>query len=228
MIFYSVNAGLCFREGGASIWVDGIHAGRSTGFSDMPDELHTEMIQNRGMFEDCSLYLFTHEHQDHYYEPLLRELLEVSPDSKILSLASNVFPGRIGRLDYMGWKIRSFRAIHDGEEYKDVPLSVILLGYGEREYFIASDAVLTVELAEKIREEANGKITAAFLNFYQMFSNEGKDALKILAPEKIYAYHLPLEEDDHNRIYRLTNIAVKRLRDKYDVSALIPMSVVSG
>jgi len=226
MIFYTVNAGLYFYDGESGVLIDGLHEGAKVGFSDMPEILRGQMRRHAGYFEKDNLYLFTHEHPDHFSAERLEELLTADPAAPVWSPLRRINFRADGSFSFHAWHVDMLPAVHDGSAYADVPLYSCLLQGTQGAYLIVSDAILTRRLAELTLTRVRQPLDAAFVNFYQLFSQEGREALQLLRPKKICLYHLPFERDDRLRIWRLSRRAAEKFGGEMPVALLQPMTVL--
>lgn len=224
-IFHSVNSGLYFRSETGGILVDGLHDGRSEGFSQMPSDLTDMLPPIDGL-------LFTHLHPDHFSRKATADLLNRNPflsvygpclsesnvkAKKLLSGLSEVF--------LPGASVFSLPTVHDGERFKNDPHLSYMLRIWDETFFIAGDAVLSVHDAEKFRDFCRQGVTAAFFNLYQLSSEQYKNFLRILEPTRIFLYHLPFKDDD---IYNYGKLAKQIVRAIPEAEILRQMSWIDG
>lgn len=202
-IFYTVNSGLYFQDERCGIFVDGLHEGKSVGFSATPREIRQQLHTHTGIFRQDNLYLFSHNHPDHFSPDLVRQLRNFEPDSMIFGpmiLQSNARPQFISdgirRFCYHNWTVFLIDAIHDGQGFERVPLNTFLIQTDHQSFFIASDAIISATLYSRIQSLSPAPITAAFVNIYQLASQTEQAYLHALSPERIWLYHMQFPQDD--------------------------------
>lgn len=228
-IYHTVNAGLYLWNGRSGLMIDALHGGKRTGFSNTPDRYLGMMKRREQFFGQANDLLFTHTHEDHYDEELVNLFLEQNPDSLIYGpgldrgeVKSLLLIKDICRIKMRDYIIYAFPTEHDGKAYAGVPHYSYLIRSGVQSLWVSGDAVLTPDLADKVREVCpDEQILAAFVMVYQLGSRTGREFLRKLSPENIYLYHLPYKEDDTFHYYRMAEdvtagceregIAVKRL-----------------
>ena len=235
-IFHSVNAGLYFWNGGKGVLVDGIHRGIDEGLSLMPEFLLMQLRQRSGLFAHLDALVFTHLHPDHYDRDLVAQLLRGQPQLPVLgpglqrgeALVRPIKPGlRQARAN--GIYLLAEDTEHDGAAFQGTPHQSYLLYLNGECFFIAGDAVLHPEDAVDLRSFYGVPIAAAFLNLYQLGSPEGQDFVRLLAPERVFLYHLPFAPDDICHYRQLARQVLKRCpADLPPVERLAHMSWVDG
>lgn len=99
---------------------------------------------------------------------------------------------------------------HDGEKYQGTPHQSLLLQSGRESVFLAGDAILEECQAAVVKEFLTSPLTAVFVNVYQVYSRSGRAFLRSLRPQRIFLYHLPLENDDKNGYHSLAENAVEQ------------------
>ncbi|MCI8537213.1 MAG: MBL fold metallo-hydrolase [Oscillospiraceae bacterium] len=207
-IFHSVNSGLFFWQAGTGLLVDGIHDGREQGFSPMPDFLQRQLDARTGLFAHTSGVLFTHLHRDHFQREGLLHLMRspVSPAvygpelpehrARIQPVSANT------RRIWMGaGEILAQTTLHDGTVFRNDPHQSFLITLGRERFLTAGDGALTGRDAAEFLRAEGGPVDGAFVNLYQLASEDGQEFLRTLAPTRIFLIHLPFREDDayHNR-----------------------------
>ena len=174
-IFYTTNAGLYFSCGNSEILVDGIHDAGTVGFTPMPDEMKKQMASEEGLFAGQGALLFTHLHEDHYDEDMVREYIEQHPETALCGpgLESKGITDIGGneneyRYRYRDFNIIAYKTKHSGSKRMDVPhYSLLLKNTGSDEvFFVAGDAVLEIHADEALKpgdcmvETPNGSVDA--------------------------------------------------------------------
>jgi L-ascorbate metabolism protein UlaG (beta-lactamase superfamily) len=221
-IYHTVNEGLYIWNGKSGLLIDALHGGREAGFSATPDRYIQMMRKRQGFFGQSNDLLFTHTHGDHYDPQLVREFLEINPDSSIYAPgldSSNMQPvvleEGIGRLQIREYTIYVVTTEHDGKQYAGYPHVSYLICWEGQSLWISGDALLVPELAERIRQvSGQTRVDAAFVMIYQAGSKEGRTFLEQLSPERIYLYHLPYAEEDPYHYHRTAGLVVEKCKRK--------------
>lgn len=209
-IFHTVNAGLYLHAGETGLLIDGIHQGGSEGCSNMPQELESDMMRHRGIFDNLSALLFTHLHPDHYDK--LGVMFVMSGENPPQLYAPGVVEPLIqerplplgGRAIQIGQaEIFALETIHDGRCFCHEPHWSFLIRMGGEMIFIAGDALLESDRPELRTYLGRAPLEMAFLNYYQLASRGGRDFLQRYAPRRVFLYHLPFPKDDKYHYYSL-------------------------
>ena len=216
-IFYMVNASLYFYFDGTGILVDGVHEGRKKGFSPMPLRTDHDLRMHTGIFSDLRGALFTHLHDDHFDRRRLDYLMQFSGRLSVYGPnlpTSNVHtvPSDSGLVSFMieNARILSIPNTHDGEIYRDEPHRSLCLSSGKESFFVAGDAILNPEELSVFQNDLPSSVTAAFVNMFQASSQEGREYLRRLKPERVFLYHLPFREDDEANYWRWAKQLVRK------------------
>lgn len=216
-IFHTVNSGLLLFRGECGLAVDAIH-GAHKGFSAMPEAAKQDMLHCAGVFSGIRGALFTHAHSDHYDRSLFDAFLErngpmpfYGPGISDSSVQSSGMDGGLQRIDMQGITIFAKDTPHDGRGFEQIPHQSYWVSIGEEGewIFIAGDGQLCGEDADGFCRMTDGTVSAAFCNPFQILSSDGQQFLRRMAPQQIYLYHIPLEEDD---CYCCHNLAAQILR----------------
>lgn len=207
--FHTVNTGLFFYDGQYGLLIDGIHTGLELGFSNTPKEVINSLLHLNKAKSIHIDFAFTHMHPDHFDKTLLEKLCVQMPHAK------SYIPSAQPITNPTNFTIIPFATIHDGKPYQQVPHTSLLLSCCSKWFFIAGDAILTPELAEKVIATQPQSIDTIFINFYQLNSSLGQAFLRALNPKEIFLYHLPFEEDDRYRFHRLVRHAIERHYDGF-------------
>ncbi|MBQ0058391.1 MAG: hypothetical protein KBS83_00305 [Lachnospiraceae bacterium] len=232
--FYTVNAGLYFRDGDNGIFIDGIHGGKSVGFSSMPQEIKNDLEEPGSFFAPHNLFLFTHDHPDHYQRDLLCKTLKTQPDASVygpMIPESNIAPEwvdyRLSHFDYKDWSIYCIDAKHDGKGFENVILQSYLIKHKDYSILVGGDGVFTPAFLRRVQQVQRGHLTAAFINVYQLGSECGREFLKEMSPRMIYMYHLPFVWDDKFDIRGMSRRLCNQYRDEFPrLAVLSPMTKV--
>ncbi len=235
-IFYTTNAGLYFSCGNSEILVDGIHDAGAVGFTPMPDEMKKQMASAEGLFAGQGALLFTHLHEDHYDEDMVREYIEQHPETALCGpgLESKGITDIGGneneyRYRYRDFNIIAYKTKHSGPKRMIVPHYSLLLkntGSGEA-FFVAGDAVLEPELADRIYGQIEGCTNGlyAFVMAYQLAERKSKAFIYRLSPARIFLIHQPQPEDGaYNKVSRIKSFAVNNTPGGTTVEEPEPMS----
>lgn len=221
-IYHTVNAGLYLWNGRSGLLIDALHGGKGVGFSDTSGRYVRMMQRKEAFFGQTNDLLFTHMHEDHYDEGLVKEFLELNPDSLVYGPGldkSNIRPipleQGIGRLSIRDYTIYTYKTRHDGKAFAGCPHDSYLIEAGGELLWIGGDAALEVSLAEKVKKSCKGRrLTLAFAMVYQIESRQGIEFLREVSSEKIYLYHLPYREDDCFHYYHMAEQALERCGQK--------------
>ena len=216
-IYHSVNEGLYLWNGKSGLLIDGLHRGKRTGFSDTPERYVRMMRQGTSFFAKPNDLLFTHMHEDHYDQAMVEEFLERYPGRIVYApgldkdnIQPVVLEHGIARMQMEDYEVYAFTTVHDGKAYEQVPHCSYLIHGKNRWIWVSGDAILTPELADRIRTyTGQEKVWKSFVMVYQISSDSGKTFLKKLAPEQICLYHLPYPKDDE---YHFRNLAEQKCR----------------
>lgn len=235
-IFYTTNAGLYFSCGNSEILVDGIHDAGTVGFTPMPDEMKKQMASEEGLFAGQGALLFTHLHEDHYDEDMVREYIEQHPETALCGpgLESKGITDIGGneneyRYHYRDFNIIAYKTKHSGSKRMDVPhYSLLLKNTGSDEvFFVAGDAVLEPKLADRIHRQiercSNGLY--AFVMAYQLAERKSKAFIDILSPARIFLIHQPRPDDEaYSKVSRIKSFAVSETPGGTVIEEPEPMS----
>lgn len=233
-IFFTVNSGLYLKYRDFSCLIDGLHAGKTEGFSDFPDSLSRELHSGTGIFAGLNTLLFTHLHPDHFDNHLLelgRTLPSrpgiFCPDAALCTLPYSQISNGIYQTELDKEVVfYSVKTRHDGEKYRNVEHVSYLLRIAGETFFIAGDAEFA-EADAQIFLEISQQISAAFVNIYHISSPKRRRFLKILSPESIFLFHLPFPEDDINGIYPIAQRLLGHLKADFPKTTILtPMSWV--
>lgn len=233
-IFHGVNNALYFLHGNTTVITDGIHQGRSEGFSNMHPAMMDDLLNHRGIFHAPDLILFTHLHPDHFDLPLLQHSLETQPKPLVYgpclnlsSLTPQPLGGGVFRLPFEKGALYAQDTVHEGEEFRNDPHQVYLMELAGERFFLAGDAVLQAKDALRMRSLAGGSISAAFFNIYQLWEPGGTDFIRNLKPERVFINHMPFPEDDQSNLYGLARQVIRRFPPDIPAPVLIrPMNWV--
>ena len=235
-IFYTTNAGLYFSCGNSEILVDGIHDAGAVGFTPMPDEMKKQMASAEGLFAGQGALLFTHLHEDHYDEDMVREYIEQHPETALCGpgLESKGITDIEGnedeyRYSYGDFNIIAYKTKHSGPKRMAVPhYSLLLKNTGSGEvFFVAGDAVLEPELADKIRKQTEGCTNGlyAFVMAYQLAERKSKAFIDKLSPARIFLIHQPGPEDGaYSKVLRIKSFGVRETPGGVIVEEPVPMN----
>ena len=202
-IFHTVNSGLFLWDGKSGILVDGIHEGKTVGFSMMAEKWKNDLRHRTGLFQYTDGLLFTHYHPDHYEKVGVRRLTHSSnPPAfyapgwshgcrQIISLNAHMYHLTMGTAE-----IIAKDTLHDGEQFKNDRHQSFIICMNHTKLFIAGDAKLTLQDARDFQQKCHGNIDAAFVNLYQLTDPDAQECLRALHPSRIFLEHLPFKDDD--------------------------------
>jgi hypothetical protein len=228
-IFHTVNSGLCFSNAEESLLIDVFHNGKRLGFSPTPEKLIRQMKKHEGMFATAPDLAFTHLHEDHYDPELVRQFLREYPGARIYApgfavkgLRLRELPDGSEEINFGSFTVTSFPTVHDGPQYISQPHRSLWLSSPAGQYLLCGDAYLDGKLADNLEKQGKLRPKAVFVNLYQLGEPNGKAFLKRICPQKVFIYHLPMEEDD---VYNYRRLAGEMLSGKegFSVEMLKPM-----
>ena len=228
-VLCTVNSGLYLRHEAFSCLVDGLHADTADGFSNPPPALLQDLALGDGIFRDLDALLFTHLHADHHDAALTRQALALPCRPKLWSpeeASLQAEPAENGLLRVQlghNATLWARNTVHDGARFADVPHQSFLLQLGEERFFIAGDALLGETDAAPFVRAAQGRIDAAFLNFYHISTPARRAFVQELAPERVILGHLPFPEDDKNGVIDLTRRMMAQLPANLPAQLAQPM-----
>ena len=199
----------------------------------MPKSIKQQLASKEGMFAGLDGLVFTHSHADHYDEELVAEFLRLNPDTPVY-LAGTIWPCavtadktsketffKIGKLNLF-----SFDTEHDGQIFRDVHHTSILVDTGSEKIFIAGDAKFYTGDYDLIG--VHGPIDYGFFNVYQLNSQDVHQFIRQLQMKKVYLYHLGYPEDDEYQYWEFAKRILNRLPMDFPDSEIIePMSSIA-
>ncbi len=197
-IFYTVNSGLYLLDTQTALLIDGVHRGEKVAFSSMPSIVVSVLNKKEKRYGEVKGLLFTHSHPDHFDEGLLTELTEIppmyGPDFGNIYV-QNVRPG-VKRVCMDGAIILAIDTIHAGQAFSNVPHCSFLIEMDQKRIFVAGDADLGKNEAQRIRAFCSKGVDVAFMNPLQLLDPKGEWFLRELMPQQVFVYHLPFQKDD--------------------------------
>lgn len=228
-IFCTVNAGLYIWDGRSGLFVDSLHRGKRLGLSDTPEELLHGLRQRQGIFQMKNDFLFTHKHEDHFDEELVEFCKGEYPASCIYVPENGGLAERdVEYLTLGNYRIKSFRAVHDGKRFEKESCWIFLIEAGERKVLVCGDARINEEILNRLDRNCRGKIDAVFLNVYQLESGCGKELLMRIGPDRTFVYHIPFEKDDGCHYRKIAEKSVEKYQKLIPgLSVARPMSRIS-
>lgn len=239
-IFHANNSALYFEYDGKKVIIDGIYGGTfyngetisDVGMSEMPEEYEAMIAEDRGIFCEPDMLLFTHCHHDHYnrfkteeYRKRHTEIGYYEPTDKDSNIALEKFSGELSSVRVGNMKIYLLPTQHLdlGErlnKFKEVPHYSFLLECGEEKIFVAGDGILDQGLYDVLNKNGLNDITCVFINVIHLLTKENMAFLKRINAKHIILYHLPFYEDDRMNYWMLMEQA-----KKYYPSNLAPLVV---
>jgi L-ascorbate metabolism protein UlaG (beta-lactamase superfamily) len=216
-VFHTVNNGFYIEDGDTGIFFDGIHKGHDYGFSDTPEEIIDKCYALEPPFEKLKALFFTHRHEDHF-DPASAEviikrnkLLFYMPKTLQNTVSETLKGDGISEINVGSMRIYAIKTIHDGKkELRREPHVSFAVNTSDESFFLAGDAAFQESETDKIQGCILHRLKAAFVNPYQMLSNESRGVLSTLKPEKLILAHMPFEKDDTYDVKKLYEEAMKR------------------
>ena len=235
-IFFSVNSGLYLYGSDTGILIDAIHAGYKEGYSDMPEKLLSDLYNGKGIFRYADGLLFTHLHPDHYDSDKAGRYIDNHHAISVYGphcLQSNIQPIRTsawtGTLRIGNLEIVVMKSVHDGVSDRQTPHVSFLVKVGQERILIPGDADLMAEDGKIAKQLSSEQIDIMFGNYYQIFTERGQNALRIISPERLVIYHLPFPNDDRYEYNEQARLSLKRYpKDLPNVEFVPHMSWVDG
>lgn len=236
-IFYTVNSGLYLVDNGYGLLVDGLHGDAEGLFSVTPDALAEQVIKWSGPFGHLKGMLFTHLHDDHYDERLVKRLM-ATPQPPLLygpGLAASTVASTmqlrdgIHLLQLGGVRVLAMDTVHDGKPFQNEKHQSFLVDFAGEGVFIAGDAVFTGQDACRLKEAAGDvRIAAGFFNLFQLGRRPLLEFVRELAPKRVFLYHLPFPQDDTHNLAGLAARVIQRVPGDIKVECLKPLAWVEG
>ena len=205
------------QNGGAGIFIDGIHGGTASGFSPVSEKTVEECENCSGMFRDLKALLFTHCHDDHY-DPEAVDRIRKKTNVFFYAPGQDCEFGK-GRTIISGippFEIFAIATTHDGKApLCDEPHVSYIINTPDDTFFAPGDAVFNDPSSEaaQILSLCRHRIKAAFVNPYQILLDCNREFLKKLDPESAVLIHHPLPKDDRYNANILFSTALRRYPD---------------
>lgn len=223
-ILHFANSSLFFYADRTGILIDGLFgAGPYQCFSPLPAPIRRQMLKRQGIFGHVDALLFTHAHGDHCDRDALhffRHLHEQPPAVFLFGESDNTLhadrvDSRIQRLEVGAFTIYAMAAPHQciGKKNKALfalPNCSFIVCQGTERFFVAADSRWREEDLRLV--QPFGRFNAVFCNAYHLIWDESKRFFEKLDAERIYIYHLPLQEDDIYAYHSLAKHAAQNFR----------------
>lgn len=220
-IFHFTNAGLLF-DCSKKILIDGIYGGdnviQEAGMSNMTEDSVRDLMENRGVFSNIDLILFTHQHIDHYNQTLVEQYLRknekvgfFSPGNKRNNITVNQIEKGMFALDIDEIEIYAIvtKHQHTGDDKEKIEHCSYLLNFEEKCFFVAGDGVINSGVCQMVRKYSGNRKLFCFFNVMHIAEKTGIQIIQNLNPEKIFIYHLPAKSDDIFNYYAIIKQAKK-------------------
>lgn len=230
-ITYIANAGVLIEFGGTKILIDGIHSKKAGCFSTVPESILNKIINGEGQFNKIDYLLFTHNHNDHLDLQLVTKYISVNNNATLImpkhkenerkhenfeqikmienKLLLDSPIGEMKEIKLSNIKIKYFKTIHEGDEYKYINNYSYIIYIGSKTFLHLGDAKPDYEFFADIL--LNEKIDYALLNFpYSILPSSRRIVKEIVCPKKLIVFHLPFESDDELGYRKRTIKIIKR------------------
>ena len=203
-IYHTENAGVYLTDGNTGILIDGIHGGRSVGYSEMEKETGMQIWNRTGVFRNLKGLLFTHLHIDHFEGNRVKAFMDAYPD---IAIWGPGIPRRhVGNWTRSGTEtsfligkfcIRAYDTEHSGDMFKEERHCSLLVSsmVNNESVFLSGDARFTPELAQHILCEVP-RVDLIFIMGYQILEKTSIRFLEALQPGRVILYHNPDQQDD--------------------------------
>ena len=225
-IFHFTNAGLLF-DCSKKILIDGIYGGdnviQEAGMSDMTADSIKDLMENRGVFYNVALVLFSHQHIYHYNKMVVDQYLSknegvgfFAPGDKRNNIAVNQIEQGVFSLGVEDVELYAIFTKHQytGDNKEKIEHLSYLLNFEGKSFFVAGDGVLDLCSCQMVRKYSGTRKLFCFFNVMHIAERAGIKIIEYLKPEKILIYHLPLKSDDVFNYYAIVRQAKKNYLKK--------------
>lgn len=219
----TANAGVILRTQGLAMAVDAFHDRSVPPFSRVSPGL-MDALEAAGQLDGLDLILATHIHDDHFSPEVTRRAMAASPAARFAA-PEPVFPGQLliagpaAHLRQPGATLDLRRLVHEGPEYRDVPLYGLALTVGTRRLLLPGDSTDHAGLLSLM----DGQETdTAILNFPWVTLGKNRAFVdQVLRPKHLLLCHLPFPADDVYGYIPATMRSVEKLRNVPDVRVMV-------
>ena len=197
-LIFTANAGFLLFFENFTVSVDAFHNERAFPFSTLPQGLIRQMAQE-GFFRNLRAMFFSHLHQDHFTTDSANEVLQYVPGANVLA-PETVSPNQIllcgpsMHLHTPYFQMDFTRMLHDGPEYRNVPLYGLSLTVDNRRILIPGDSTDSASMARLVGTQP---VDTAILNFPWITHPQNRKYVdEVLRPNHLILTHLPYPADD--------------------------------
>ena len=211
----TANAGLLISVGSKKLLIDALHNEKTKRFSSVSPEVSKKVISGEDEFDHIDYMIVTHDHPDHASSVLINNFLKNHPETHVFAPMRGLITDNLHNLmlpnesfSINGDTFVFKKAVHDGEEYKNVLNYAGIVTIDGRKITFFGDAAITKTLATE--DFTNDDIDIGIYNFPFITLTRGRDIIKKMNPKVSILCHLPFEHDDINGYLPVT----KRLYEK--------------
>lgn len=221
-LIFTANAGMILETDGLCIAVDAFHNQRALPFSTLPKDLLPALAES-GVLSRLDALFFSHTHSDHYGKSAVEQVLPYAPKASFLAPES-LFPRQIllqgpaVHIALPDGKLDAVRLVHDGPEYREVPLYGLLLTLRNQRILFPGDSTDHAG----VRQMTQGQpVDVAVLNFpWITLPGNRRFVEQELAPRHLILTHLPYPDDDTEGFISATRKAAEKLTAIPDIRLL--------
>ena len=221
-LIFTANAGVILEMDGICIAVDAFHNQRALPFSTLPkDLLHT--LAETGILGKLDALFFSHTHADHYGQTAMEQVLQYAQNAALLApepIAPQqiLLQGPAVHITLPDGKLDAVRLVHDGPEYREVPLYGLMLTLRNQRILFPGDSTDHTG----VRQMTQGRpVDVAVLNFpWITLPGNRRFVEQELAPRHLILTHLPYPDDDTEGFISATRKAAEKLTGIPDIRLL--------
>lgn len=206
------NAAVFLRYGETTLLIDGIYRDLDGNFSNLPERVWEEMRRGEGELSNIDYLFFTHQHQDHFYLPYLREYLAhnrikglcLPPQERAEGLSPLLSFDAEGKLELSeDITVRFLDVRHLDRHFAAVVNRCFWLKMGEKHLLFLGDGDYQEEV---FAEMCPLPVDMAFVTPIFYNHPKGRRILReILGVKKIIVYHFPFPEEDTLHYTKMTS-----------------------
>lgn len=224
----SASSGLSLKLGGTIVWVDAIHARKTSIYSTVTPEIWDYMKKSPAFIgldgHGPDMIAFTHCHTDHFDAFMCREAKSLWPHTR-LALPERYFPeqtlieGERQAITVNDVTIEYIRSIHSGKDFADYPSYFINIDYRGIHILISGDTSVNDKSIPEYCADKRPDI--AFMNYSWILFGKGRSIIdERLCPRHLFVTHAPFENDDTKNVLRSVRNGISFLKETEDVTIL--------